>query len=66
MTSSTDAARQIVEAVAKGKVRVRIGNDAKLLDRLSRVMPTKAIELIAKKMASAAGAAAGQEAAPTK
>src|SRR5690625_3891178 len=66
MTSSIDAARQIVEAVAKGKVRVRIGNDAKLLDRLSRVMPTKAIELIAKKMASAAGAATAQEAAPTQ
>src|SRR5690625_260844 len=57
MTSSIDAARQIVKAVAKGKPRVRIGNDAKLLDRLSRVMPTKAIRFIAKKMASAADAA---------
>lgn len=62
MTSSIDAARQIVEAVAKGKPRVRIGTDAKLLDRLSRVMPTKAIQLIAKKMASAADAASPQAA----
>lgn len=53
MTSAPDAGRQIVEAVASGKPRVRIGSDAKLLDRLSRLMPTKAIQMIAKKMASA-------------
>lgn len=53
MTSAPDAGRQIVEAVVSGKPRVRVGSDAKLLDRLSRLMPTKAIQMIAKKMASA-------------
>lgn len=57
MTSPEDAARQIVDAIASGAPRVRIGRDARLLDRLVRLMPTKAIRLIAKKMASAAAAA---------
>ncbi|MDE0545135.1 SDR family oxidoreductase [Microbacterium sp. C7(2022)] len=49
-TSPVDAGRQIVEAIAKGTPRVRIGGDARMLDRLGRLMPTKAIELIADKM----------------
>lgn len=57
MTAPGEAARQIVEAIAQGKPRVRIGKDARLLDRLVRLMPTRAILIIAKKMASAAGAA---------
>lgn len=56
MTPPAEAARQIVDAIAKGTPRVRIGKDARLLDRLSRLMPTKSIRFIAKKMASAAGA----------
>lgn len=60
MTSPQDAARQIVDAIAKGTPRVRIGKDARLLDRLSRLMPTRSIRLIAKKMAAAA--AAGRDA----
>jgi short-subunit dehydrogenase len=35
-----DAARRIVEAVLKGKLRVRIGRDAVLLDWLKRIAPT--------------------------
>lgn len=57
MTSAPEAARQIVEAIGTGRARVRIGSDAKLLDRLTRLMPTRSIQLIAKKMASAAAAA---------
>jgi short-subunit dehydrogenase len=53
MTPPNEAARQIVQAIEKGTPRVRIGNDAKLLDRLSRLMPTKSILLIAKQMAKA-------------
>src|SRR5699024_3513786 len=62
MTAADEAGPQIVEAVAKGRPRVRIGRDAKLLDRLSRLMPTKAIQLIAKQMAGAGRSAGG---APT-
>ncbi|GAB2930491.1 SDR family oxidoreductase [Micromonospora polyrhachis] len=50
LTSPEDAARQIVDAVATGAPRVTIGKDARMLDRLSRLMPARAIPLIAKKM----------------
>ncbi|HEX6682019.1 MAG TPA: SDR family NAD(P)-dependent oxidoreductase [Candidatus Limnocylindrales bacterium] len=52
LTSAADAGRQIVEAVEKGKFRVRIGSDARLLDRLARLMPQRATALIAKRMRS--------------
>ena len=50
-TSPQDAAAQIIEAVEKGPFRVMIGRDAAMLDRLSRLAPRRAVELIAKKMA---------------
>lgn len=52
LTTAPDAARQIVEAIETGAHRVRIGRDARLLDRLSRLSPRRATELVAKKMAS--------------
>lgn len=52
LTTAPDAARQIVDATEKGAFRVRIGKDARLLDRLSRLMPQRTPALIAKKMAS--------------
>ncbi|WP_281167349.1 hypothetical protein [Catelliglobosispora koreensis] len=36
----------------KGSYRVRIGGDARLLDRLSRLMPQRATAMIAKRMKS--------------
>jgi len=50
MTAPDDAARQIVDAVAGGKFRLLIGSDAKMLDRLSRFNPTKAITTVADQM----------------
>jgi len=52
MTSPADAARQIVDAVEHGRFRVVIGRDARILDRLSRLMPRRTIDLVAKKMAA--------------
>ena len=52
MTSAPDAAAQIIEAVEKGPYRMTIGRDAAMLDRLSRLAPQRATEMIAKKMAS--------------
>ncbi|MEV1003082.1 SDR family NAD(P)-dependent oxidoreductase [Nonomuraea sp. NPDC050202] len=49
-TSPAAAAKQIIEAVEKGSYRVRIGRDARLLDRLSRLMPQRATALIANRM----------------
>jgi NAD(P)-dependent dehydrogenase (short-subunit alcohol dehydrogenase family) len=50
VTAADDAARQIVDAVASGRFRLLIGSDAKMLDRLSRVSPTKAITTVADQM----------------
>lgn len=49
-TSPEDAARQMVDAVAQKRFRLHIGKDAKLFDRLSRLIPQRAIRMIAKKM----------------
>jgi len=51
LTTPQEAARQIVEAVERGPFRVVIGRDARMLDRLSRLAPRRATELIARKMA---------------
>ncbi len=52
LTTPQDAARQIVEGVEKGSYRVVIGRDARMLDRISRLAPRRATELVAKKMAA--------------
>lgn len=50
VTAPADAARQIVDAVATGKFRVLIGSDARNLDRLARLSPTRAITTVADQM----------------
>lgn len=51
-----DAARIIVEdAVVKGRYRVTVGRDASMLDRLSRLAPQRATDLVAKQMADLLG-----------
>lgn len=55
VTSAEDAARQIVDAVAHGEPRLLIGGDAKMLDRLSRVAPMRAITTVANKMKALLG-----------
>lgn len=50
VTAPADAARQIVDAVQNGTFRVLIGSDAKMLDRLSRFNPTRAITTVADQM----------------
>jgi NAD(P)-dependent dehydrogenase (short-subunit alcohol dehydrogenase family) len=52
LTSPAEAGRQIVEAVEKGSYRVRIGGDARLLDRLARLLPQRAAVLVADRMKS--------------
>ncbi|HRN29655.1 MAG TPA: SDR family oxidoreductase [Terrimesophilobacter sp.] len=55
VVSPADAGRQIIEGLEKGAYRVLIGSDAKMMDKLSRLMPRKATELIAKQMKSLLG-----------
>ncbi len=52
ITSAGDAAAQILAAMEKGAYRATVGPDARMLDRLSRLMPRRTTELIARKMAS--------------
>jgi NAD(P)-dependent dehydrogenase (short-subunit alcohol dehydrogenase family) len=55
VTSVEDAARQIVDAVATGTFRVLIGGDARMLDRLSRLSPRRAITTVAQQMSKLLG-----------
>lgn len=55
MTEPAEAARQILDAITKGSYRITIGKDATMLDRLSRLAPQRATDMIAKKMASLLG-----------
>lgn len=54
-TSPADAGRQIIEGLEQGAFRVRIGADAKFMDRLSRLAPKKATGFIAKQMKALLG-----------
>jgi short-subunit dehydrogenase len=54
-TSPAEAARQIVDAIEKGTPRVRIGKDARMLDRMARLMPTRAIGIVADRMKALLG-----------
>jgi short-subunit dehydrogenase len=55
LTTPQDAARQVVDGVEQGSYRVVIGKDARMLDRLSRLAPRRATDLVAKRMASLLG-----------
>ena len=52
MTSANNAAAAMIEAIEKGRPRLVIGNDAKVLDLLSRINPVYAAKVIYKKMAN--------------
>lgn len=52
MTEAPVAARIMVDAIEKGKARVTVGKDATLMDRLSRLNPVFAANLIYKQMKS--------------
>ncbi|NPC96370.1 SDR family oxidoreductase [Nocardioides sp. zg-DK7169] len=52
LTTPAEAARQIVAGTEKGSYRVVIGKDARLLDVLSRAMPRRANQFLARRMSS--------------
>jgi NAD(P)-dependent dehydrogenase (short-subunit alcohol dehydrogenase family) len=52
LTSAVDAGEVIVAAMQKGAYRATIGSDAKMLDRLTRLAPERAMAMIAEQMAS--------------
>lgn len=54
-TPAPKAAEVIIDAMVKGKFRATIGSDATMMDRLARLSPRKATEIIAKKMGALLG-----------
>jgi short-subunit dehydrogenase len=54
-TSAPDAARIIIEGMEKNKYRVLVGSDAKMMDRLCRLMPDRAARIIYSQMRSLLG-----------
>jgi short-subunit dehydrogenase len=50
MTAPADAAQIIIDAMERDAFRVMVGSDAAMLDRLSRLAPKKAAEIIQKQM----------------
>lgn len=50
MTAPAQAARIILDGMERNAYRVMVGSDATMMDRLSRLMPLKAAELIYKQM----------------
>lgn len=54
-TAADLAARQMVDAIELNKPRITIGQDAKIMDILSRLNPVKAADTIYKQMASLLG-----------
>lgn len=54
-TAANVAAKQMVDAIEKNKPRITIGQDAKIMDILSRLNPVKAADTIYKQMANLLG-----------
>lgn len=55
MTSAPDAAKAMVDAIEKNKPRICIGQDAKMMDFLTRLNPVMAARIIYKQMKSLLG-----------
>jgi len=54
-TTPAEAGREIIDALAKGSFRLRIGGDARFMGRLSRLAPRRATLLIANQMKALLG-----------
>lgn len=55
MTTAVSAGVQIVDAIEKGRYKLRIGGDAELLDRMARLMPQRSTGIVADQMKKAMG-----------
>ena len=57
--AAAEAARVILHGLEKDQPRILVGKDARMMDRLYRLNPVRAMRLIAKKMASLLGPDSG-------
>ncbi len=55
MTAPDKAAQIIVRGIEKGKARIFVGRDAKMMDILYRIMPVKAVDVMAKRINAMTG-----------
>lgn len=46
-TSAEDAAAIIIKGIEKGKLKIFVGGDSKMMDKLYRLMPVKSIDMMA-------------------
>ncbi len=51
-TTPNEAGRAIARGIERGSFRILVGRDARILDRLVRIAPKRAVDLIASQMAS--------------
>jgi len=49
-TTAADAAKQIIQSIQKEKSRLLIGKDARFIDRLVRLLPTKYAKIVLKRL----------------
>jgi len=49
-TTAADAAKQIIQSIQKEKPRLLIGSDARFIDRMVRLLPTKYASIILKRL----------------
>lgn len=49
-TTAADAAAQIIQSIQKAKPRLLIGKDARFIDRLVRLLPTKYAKIVLKRL----------------
>ncbi len=49
-TTAADAAAQIIQSIQKAKPRLLIGSDARFIDRLVRLLPTKYANIVLKRL----------------
>ncbi|MDD4080834.1 MAG: SDR family NAD(P)-dependent oxidoreductase [Eubacteriales bacterium] len=49
-TPADKAADTIIRGIEQGKLRIFVGNDAKMMDKLYRLIPTRAIDMMAKRI----------------
>jgi len=63
-TTAADAAKQIIQAIQKEKPRLLIGSDARFVDRMVRLLPTKYAKIILKKLGADANSAVAKPVKP--
>ncbi len=63
-TTAADAAKQIIQSIQKEKPRLLIGKDARFIDRMVRLLPTKYAKIILKRLGAEPNSAVAKPVKP--